>query len=200
MKTCFTVITNNYDELKPPRVVAHGWEYVCFSDKFLDVPPWNCIITTKPNREIKIKAEELFRNLALYVDGSIEIIGDLNEFIKEVPHKMTAWKHPHRKTVAEEAEAIIRIKGCDPVQVWSQFHRYNVYKDDMLAACGVLLRSLNSRNIRMINSFWYNEYVNGVKRDQLSFIYSCKKHGVTPHLFDNTVFNKYFYWCKHIKK
>ncbi len=200
MNTVYTVITGNYDQLKPPRVISQGWDYVVFSDKFLDVPPWNCTITEKHNREIKIKAEDLYKGLTLYVDGSIEIIGDLNQFCSEVPNWYTAWRHPHRTTVKQEAKAVIRLKGCDPIEVNEMMARYkrSGFKEMGLAACGVLLRDLSNPMVRKINNIWYNEWLNGPGRDQLSFMYAFFKAGYQPDLFDNETFNKYFKWGKHL--
>lgn len=201
MNTAYTVITGGYDELKPPKVISEDWEYVVFSDTFIDVPPWQCVITKNHNRFIKIKAEDLFRNITLYVDGSIEIIGDLNEFIKEVPNWYSAWKHPHRSSVKEEAKAVVSLKGCDPIEVNEMMARYKKegFRDNMgLAACGVLLRDLSDKSVRRINSIWYNEWLGGPGRDQLSFMYSFWKAGYSPDLFSDDIFNKYFKWGAHL--
>ena len=200
MNTCYTTITNGYDELKPcPE--AEGWEYIVFADRFLDVAPWRCIVTGKHNRDLKIKSHgEMHRNLTLYVDGSIEIIGDLNELIKEVSNRFAAWKHPHRDRLEEEARAVIKLKGCNPGLVWQQVEKYTKegYKGDTLAACGVLLRDLSDSVVRDVNNTWYNEWVGSCGRDQISFLYSCWKHGIEPDLFSNEVFNRYFRWGNHL--
>ncbi len=199
MNTCYTTITNNYDQLKPPRVISDRWEYLVYSDVFIDCPPWHCVVTDKHNRELKIKPNaELFQNLTLYVDGSIEIIGDLNQFCSEVPNWFTAWKHPHRNTVAEEVKAVVKLKGCDPEQVKAQMNRYKAMPDDYLAACGVLLRDLSDPIVRKINSTWYEEWLNSCGRDQLSFPWAFFKHGLKPDLFDNNTFDKYFKWGRHL--
>ena len=201
MNTCYTVITKGYDELKPcPE--SRGWEYIVFTDSFIDVHPWRCVITDKHNRELKLRPQgELFNNLTLYVDGSIQITGDLNQFCSEVPQFYTAWKHPHRDTVRQEASAVVRLKGCDKTQVKEQIDRYRDagWRDNMgLAACGVLLRDLSDKSVRDINHTWYREWKNSCGRDQLSFMYSFWRSGYAPDLFGNDIFNKYFKWGKHL--
>jgi len=200
MKTCFTVITGGYDELKPPRVISDGWEYVIFSDKFLDVPPWNCIVTDKHNQELKLMPNaDLFNNITLYVDGSIEITGDLNKFVKEVPDRYTTWKHPHRTTITQEAEAVIKLKGCNRAMVYKDVNRYiNAGYSGPLVASGVLLRDLNDPVVRRVNKLWYNEWLNSCGRDQLSFGFSCWRNGLEPYLFDQDVFKRYFKWGSHL--
>ena len=36
----YTVITNDYDTLRDPRVVTPGWRYVCFSDQPIESDVW----------------------------------------------------------------------------------------------------------------------------------------------------------------
>lgn len=199
MNTCYTVITNNYDTLKKPYV-SPGWEYIVFSDHYISDPIWNCTVTSKHNRDVKIRAHnELHENLTLYVDGSIEIIGDLNAFCSEVPNWFSMWKHPHRDSIFQEAEAVIRLKGMDRRSVYSQMKRYKKrgYNDIGLAACGVMLRDLSDSKVREICDDWYDEWLLSCGRDQLSLPYVFWKHGYEMDLFDNNVFNKYFRWLKH---
>lgn len=196
--TCYTVITNGYDNLTPPRVISDGWEYVVFSDRFIDVPPWQCVITDKHNRDIKIRGHlYLYFNLTLYVDASITIKGDLNKLI--VPDRYAAFIHPHRKSIEEEAEAVIRIKGCDHSVVWDQVSRYRKsgYKADELAQCGVLLRDFSDPVVRRINNTWYDEWSNSCGRDQMSFLYSCWRNNHKPILLSRSIFNKFFILNNH---
>lgn len=201
MNTCFTCITNNYDDLKDPLVITPGWEYVVFSDKYLKSDVWNCIVTEKHNREIKIKPNtELHKNLTLYVDGSIHIIGDLNEFCSEVPNWWSMWKHPHRDTLKQEARAVVKLKGMNKELVRQQMYRYSKagFRDIGLAACGVLLRDLSDPDVVKLCNSWYDEWLNSCGRDQLSCPYVFWKHGYKMDLFGNEVFNKYFKWGKHL--
>lgn len=200
MNTVFTTITNRYDDLKPPRVISEGWEYIAFMDEFVDVPPWQCIVTQKSNRELKILACEMFHNLTLYIDGSIEIRGDLNEFIKEVPHRYSVLRHPHRDSVKDEAKAVIKLKGISSEIVQKQLSQYKGFPDNMgLAACGVLLRDLSDPDVRRVNRIWWDGFVYQSGRDQLNFMQSCWLAGVEPYLFSSEVFNKYFKLHKHTK-
>ena len=200
MNTCFTTITNNYDELRDPYV-SDGWEYVVFSDRHLESDIWNCIVTDKHNRELKIKPNtEMHRTLNLYVDGSIQIIGDLNEFISEVPQWWSMWKHPHRNTLKQEAKAVVKLKGMNQALVDQQMDRYKKagFKDIGLAACGVILRDLSDQVVRDMCNDWYDEWLNSCGRDQLSMPYVFWKHGFEMDLFGNDIFNKFFKWGKHL--
>ena len=122
MNVCYTVITNHYDTLKEPSVITPGWEYVLLTDHTVNSDVWDVRITTAHNRYLKINAP--FDGLTIYVDGSIEIIGDLNEFIAEVSQVFTIWRHPHRTCTFTEAEAVIKLKGMNPNEVYKQMQRY----------------------------------------------------------------------------
>jgi hypothetical protein len=193
---------NNYDELKDPLIVSEGWQYVVFSDTHLYSDVWECVIVKESNRFMKIKGfVEMFQTLTLYVDGSIHIKGDLNQFITEVPNWFTLWQHPHRKTVKQEVEAIIKMKGISPLRARDQLKKYvnRGFKDDMgLYQCGVMVRDFSDKTVREICSDWYYEFESGVKRDQISIPYVFWKHGYKPDTFDDSIFNKYFIWGKHL--
>jgi len=191
---CYTTITNNWDILKEPYI-SEGWDYVCFSDKFQNSPVWQTHVTSDHNRDMKIKPQDhLFAGLTLYIDGSIEVIGDLNEFIKEVG-SFAIWHHPERNCTYDEAKAVIRLKRSPRVTVHQQMKRYKEcgFPEDWgLGANGVMLRDLSDLTIRRICREWMVEYKRSVPRDQLSLMYVCWKNGLKPHLFGRDIFSKYF--------
>lgn len=200
MKTCYTVITNSYDELKDPYV-SDGWQYVVFSDRHLDSDVWDCIITEKHNRDIKIRPHlEMFENLTLYVDGSIEIVGNLNEFVSEVPNWFSIWQHPHRQCTFDEAATVISIKGMNSKRVWKQMERYkSLPRNWGLGANGIMLRDLADEKVKQICELWWSEFNRGAPRDQLSLMYCFWSMGYKPDLFDNSIMQKYFNWLSHAR-
>ena len=201
MNTCYTVISPaSYDELKPPRIISEDWQYVVFSDRHIESDVWDCIVTDKHNRDIKIRPHlALFNNLTLYVDGSIEIIGDLNQFITEVPTWLTLWKHPSRNCTFDEAATVIDIKGMKADKVWRQMARYkSMPRNWGLAANGIMLRDLSDSKVIEICDMWWDEWERGAKRDQLSLMWCFYSLGYKPDLFDNSIMNKYFNWGRHL--
>ena len=204
MKVVFTVITNNYDTLKEP-VVSEGWQYVCFADRFMESDVWECIVTTREQRFIKIKYyRELLgrkrKGVSLYIDGSFEIIGDLNEFIKEAPTWFSMRKHPGRDCTFKEAKAVISLKGMSPVLVEQQMERYkDLPKNWGLAETGIMLRGLADRKVKSVCDLWWTEYKKGVPRDQLSVMIAFYRLGMRPYLIPNEVVCKYFKEHKHNK-
>ena len=199
MPTVYTVITNHYDKLKEPTFVTPGWEYVCLTDDdTINSDVWTIKKTTAHNRYLKINA--LFDGLTLYVDGSIEITGDLNEFIAEVPRVFTIWRHPARTCTFTEAEAVIKLKGMNPNEVYKQMQRYAMDgfpRNYGLGQNAIMLRDLSDKRVRDICDVWWKEWEAGVKRDQLSLIYSFWKLGYYPDFIEQNVINKYFIWHNH---
>ncbi len=197
---CYTVISNNYDHLKDPKIVSEGWEYICLSDQPIESDVWQYRHLECHNREPKIMAHEYFDGLTLYVDGSISIYGDLNEFIAEVPGFMTAWAHPHRNCLFSEMDAVVKLKNIDSMEAHKQANQYlldGMPKNWGLAGCGVLLRDLSDPIVGDLCEQWWQQYEEGVKRDQISYPYIFWKNGYRMDLFDQGVFNKYFVWHKH---
>ena len=197
---CYTVITNNYDQLKDPKIVSDGWEYICLSDQPIESDVWQYRHLECHNREPKIMAHEYFDGLTLYIDGSISIHGDLNEFIAEVPGWFSIWQHPHRNCTYIEADAVIKLKGMDPVIVHSQMERYiseGFPCNFGLGACGIMLRDLSDEAVQTICDLWWSEWERGAKRDQLSLMYSFWKMGFKPDLFSKEIMRKYFKWGDH---
>ena len=199
---CYTVITNNYDLLKPPRVVSKGWDYICFSDRHHDSKVWQTQVIEGDNRKVKIlPQDELFTGVTLYIDGSIQVIGDLNEFVKEVG-EFAIPVHIERDCTYAEAKAVVRLKNIDRDTVKTQVSRYrdNGFPAHWgLGANGVILRDTSDIIMRRICRRWWIEYLRGAKRDQLSLMYTCWRHNIKPDLFSRKIFDKYFKKGKHNK-
>lgn len=197
MPIAYTAIFNDYDTLKEPYY-SEGWDYVCFSDKPQRSLVWRTMLIDRHNRDLKINCP--FNDLCLWVDGSIEIIGDLNEFITEVPLWFSIWKHPHRNCTYDEAEAVIKLKGMDPMQTNRMMLRYldaGFPRNFGLGANGIMLRSTHDPAVQEICDMWWREFTTSPPRDQLSLMYCFWKSGYKPDLFENDIMNKYFKWLRH---
>ena len=206
MKVVFTVITNNYDTLKEPAVITEGWRYVCFSDRFYESDVWECYITNKSQRFIKIRGyrEMLGRSTSgtcIYIDGSFEIIGDLNKFVKEVPTWFSMRSHPFRDCTFKEAQAVINLKGMHPGLVNQQMERYKDMPECWgLVETGVIVRDIANKDVRKICLKWWSEFKRGVPRDQITVMPAFYRLGMRPHFIPGKVVRKYFKNHDHIKR
>ena len=191
---CYTVITNNWDTLKEP-VISEGWEYICFTDDpELRSDVWDMRVTDRPQREVKIKGYKYFGNEpALYIDGSIKIIGDLNRFTGAIRRDWSAWKHPLRDCIFDEAEAVITGKDRDRAEVMTQMERYeSIPRNWGLWQTGVMYGDFRIEWVRKLSRLWYHEVANGIDRDQLSLSYCAWAMGKKPHSIPEVVIDKFF--------
>jgi hypothetical protein len=198
MQVAYTVIQGNYDTLKNP-FISKGWRYVCFTDQPIKSDIWEIRpLSGKHNRDLKINCP--FQWLTLYVDASIEIVGDLNEFASEVPGWYSIWLHPHCQCTYTEAERVIDMKGMDELEVNDMMLRYmeeGFPRNFGLGANGIMLRDMSDKAVRQICRLWWDEFVEGPQRDQLSLMYSFWKSGYKPDLFSSEIMRKYFVWHRH---
>jgi len=200
----YTVITNQYDTLKEPKVVTPGWRYICFSDHPIKSKVWELRkIKNLPgiDRRIKIKAHEYFGSgVVVYVDGNFRIIGNLDLFISQVPTTFSTLVHRRTDCIYKEAEVLLSRDLIDP-DVWEkQKERYlqeGFPRGWGLGRNGILVRDLSDPKVRAINDAWWEEYEAGAKRDQLSLMYCFWKAGWRPDLLLPVASHLYFRLKKH---
>ena len=207
----YTCVTGGYDEVSPPAVLTAGVDYLCFNDGSVRVPaPWQDLkITDKysgkdANRYIKIlpQLDNKLRNydLTIYVDGSIEIVGDLAPLIRSVQcteGQTFMYEHPRRNCVYLEARACVKSMKASLRQTSRLLARYR--KKGMperfgLFEGGIIVRRMDSEFNALMES-WWKAYLIGVGRDQLALMYSSWETGIpiqslgkADHRFDQLYF------------
>ena len=198
---CYTVITNKYDTLKDPKVVADGWEYIVYSDVEQKSDVWEYRHTDKAQRDLKINGHKLFPGeLTLYVDGSIEILTDLNLFMMPIKHDFSIWRHPVRDCIFDEAEAVIKHKGLDEDVVNEQMKRYKDMPPHWgLGQTGVMLRDFGVDWVCDVCDSWWGEVSTGLDRDQLSLTFVMWSMFKRPHFIPCQIINKHFKLHLHNK-
>lgn len=125
----YTTIFGGKDELKAPRVVEPGWDYIAFTDDPALKPAgaWKVelVETKQPN---PILASKEFRYLphvylpeydeSLYIDGSMELTGSIKEMLHsatETDPGLCVFRHPGLRDV--QAQLSMAMK-CDREPVW----------------------------------------------------------------------------------
>jgi ABC-type polysaccharide/polyol phosphate transport system ATPase subunit len=199
-KVVYTAILGGYDDLKTPRHVAEGWDYICFTDNpELKSNFWQmrycektaliesgALCADNPRRLgkfFKMKPHLLFPAYreSLWVDGSFSIIGDINEYIGTYLREadMLCFVHPERDCVYDEAAVCVAAGFAPQGETDRQMSKYR--DAGMPAHCGLIASGLLYRKhtdeIAELNDLWYNETMDGTPRDQLSFNYCCYKLG-----------------------
>lgn len=190
---CYTCITGGYDSLRQPKVVSEGIDFVCFTDnqnikggvwQLKPIPEeLQYLSNVKKQRVLKICPHRYLKeyDVSIWVDGNIEILQDLNNFIKQYDLKKCSLYvrvHPSRRCIYAEAEACLRMHKDTKQNIDPQIEAYREEgypKNIGMAETNILLRKHNDIKCQMVCNLWASELLKYSHRDQLSFNYACWK-------------------------
>lgn len=187
-KLCvYTVVCGNYDKVNEIVQRSAHIDYICFTDRHFkgNVPDcWKHIVIAHKglngsslNRYLKINIPDEVREykFSIYVDGNIVIKSIpqvlINSCLNET--EIALYDHYERDNIYDEANVCIE-KGMD--YYWkfkNQINRYNRngFISTSLYEANIIFRKHNDKIYNSMK-FWWEEYCAGVKRDQISFVYS----------------------------
>jgi hypothetical protein len=196
----YTCITNSYDSLSLPRYINSKLDYYCFNDGSIDVcEPWvsvrlNDIQNPKDaNRKLKLlpHQNDILKtyDITIYIDGSIEIVSDLNfiiDYIVNTEGHTFIYEHKYRNCIYDECIECylsnkISLSSCRKMLAF--LLNENVPPKIGLFEATILIRK--SKNLECINlmNHWWDNYINsfGVRRDQIALMYTlwCNKLNVS---------------------
>lgn len=219
-RVIYTCITGGYENIVDPLFVNLDWDYICFTDMKPNdkkVSTLNSIWTFKPipsnllglspvkqQRMIKICPHLYLPEYteSLYVDGSIDIISDINPFIQDYCKDcdIVIRNHPDRNCIYDEAFTVIRVGKDSASIVEPQINRYKCSgfpHNFGLNETGIIYRKHNEPRVVKIMEAWKNEILIGSHRDQLSFNYVLWKlnekiKSINLNLFSNPYFKWYY--------
>jgi hypothetical protein len=188
-----------YGKIHEPLVKAKGWDYILFTDNIefkSDIwkiyPLHDKFLELKDPKRIAMSHMIGFYELEPFKEHSYENIisipsdtlikKDLNDFIKEYnldnnESDAAFLKHPERNCAYREALIIKEVK-LDHAEVVDKVIKK--YEDsgyprwNGLFATGLILRK-NNENCRKMFKVWFDEYIDGSRRDQLSVNYAVWK-------------------------
>ena len=215
---CYTCITNSYDSLKQPSILNSGIDFICFTDSMTASQngAWRMRLIPndlqflddiKKQRIVKICPHRYLKNydISIWIDGSIQVIGDLNEFVRQYDlneNPLYTRIHPARDCIYDEADACIKIRKDNKQKIESQVNRYHdagYPRHIGMVETGIMLRRHNDIRCQMICNEWATELLNNSHRDQLSFNYVCWKNHFVPGILKNEfkINNKFFRISSH---
>jgi len=109
-------------------------------------------------------------------------------------YDLMVHRHKHRKTILEEAKAVIKLKRVKKSVALRQVKEYtrNGYRNQvLLPETGILIRKNNER-VRYFNTLWWEEISTKCPRDQMSFGYCAWRAGIKIKWFKGVIQdNKY---------
>jgi hypothetical protein len=210
MKTIYTAIFGNYEELKEPAVVTAGWKYICFTDQPFKSKTWDIMTipqygddSTRSARYFKIMYHRhITAEKSIWVDGSFTISCDLDKFWNtHFVSPFSVPKHPVRDCVYEEFEACIKDKRGGLNDLLNQCERYRrvgLPEHNGLIQSGLLLRE-NSREVIKFCEYWWRELEQSSTRDQIAFA-MIAWHNKVHHCFNwDYRQGQDFIYTKHFK-
>lgn len=194
-KVIYTFIFGGYDDLKEPEIVSQGWDYICFTDdKNLISEVWEIKQFTRDEKSIGLNNKRLAMmhmilfhkvlpqyDVSISIGGQIKINCNLYLFLKNnwnERHEMISVLHPQRDFIYEEAIACLDQRKDENNVIEDHINRYKKDKypaHNGLYATGVIVRKHSSLPLKTMCELWFDEYIRGSKRDQLSLNYAIWK-------------------------
>lgn len=167
-----------------PQPAYTGVEYICFTDRDLDVPGWKFVrVPSEPSplmqcKGYKLRPHRVFPDAAktMWIDSRVTLKCDP----REVPQgDFCVSPHRMRTNITDEAREIIRLRRADPAKIRAQLDAYHAAGFDTpanpqarLAEVGVMLRRHTARVIEVCER-WHQEILRYSPRDQMSLDYIC---------------------------
>lgn len=204
-RVLYSVCLGGYDKV-PPLRKPEGFECLMFTDDpELKCDGWEKVVvkpTSDPvleSRRIKICPHRYFKaDVYIYMDASHEIRNDITPLVNNVfTGGYTAFRHPARNCVYDEAEAIVRNNRAPEEEVRKHIAAYEA--EGLPRNTGLFLNGFFIRD-NSFNDFcehWLREVETYTRRDQLSFAYLVWKYRPQLTLVEHRVRKHYLEVLPH---
>lgn len=183
MKTVYCVIFGPYEELKEPKVITPGWQYICFTDQPFRSNVWQIVqVETRQDkrmhsRDYKINFDRYIEDdESIYIDGSFTINCNLTQWWdKYFKAPATFVQHPRRNCVFDELKRCIEYKRCDVEGLRRQQAAYigKIKKGNGVIQSGLMMRQRTPEVISLMRE-WWDELQKYSTRDQISMAYVAR--------------------------
>lgn len=205
MKTIFTCIVNDYDDLKepinsPPHAHQH-WKFVCYTDNpnIKVISPMNEVVTNtiweirpllyknenpaKSARWHKINFHEhVDTEDSMFIDGTFFINVDLNRWWRRFKPPFTTILHPFDDCAYTDIRSCIGGKKGNWKTLMRQANDYmneGLPENYGLISSGILMRR-KTKEVIDFCKLWWEQVEKYTERDQPCFTYTqWKKPGIT---------------------
>ena len=186
----YSCITGNYDNIVEPLFKIDNVDYFLFTDnekvngKIWNKEPIeekilqsNNILT---NRYLKFHPNKLFKDkydYSIYIDGNIQVIGDITELIYSINPKtgLSIHRHAERDSIYNEGRFCILNKKGNKQYIKEQLKKYKMEgmpEHYGLLECSIIVTDLKNENAKIIYDNFWNEFIaSKTMRDQLIFPY-----------------------------
>jgi hypothetical protein len=212
MKTVYTCIVNNYDDLKEPINSPpqnhQGWKFICYTDnphiKIInpyeqEIPKDQSIWQIKPierwqdspaktARWHKINFHEVTDTQeSLWIDATFFINTDLNRWWRRHnDNQFTVMRHPFDDCVYKDIRSCIGAEKGDMFTLMQQavdYNREGLPEHAGLIASGIMMRTKTKETVELCKK-WWEEVEKYTERDQPCFTYALWKNPTNVIIID----------------
>lgn len=204
----YTVLTGEYDDVHEILYKEEGVDYFLFTNNpVVKSNTWKVILVDSEfgnlllSREIKMLPHKYLSDdyeTSIYIDANAVIYGELTELTRYLDENtaLAVSRHSIRKNLREEIEACIQLKGVDRDSAERQYARYEQegFEDNrQLLECGILVRRHKDSKLQELMLLWFQEFRDGIKRDQLSLLPCISRLGYENYaVMDGSVWHNQF--------
>lgn len=188
-KVIYTCLVNDYEPLRE-QPIYDGWEYIAYTDRIYKSNTWQCkpvryqhIDPTVTSRYHKIKSPPK-ADVTVYIDARMTLTRNPDEWIKK---GLGLRKHPERNCVYKEADEVLKLRLDTPDNVRNIMRLYTYFNYPQNA--GLYENGTIARfgDFGELNTLWWDMYLNGSKRDQLSLMYCLYRLNIQPYTINNVI-------------
>ena len=203
----YTANIGNYDTLNHIYIKSDNVKFVYFTDSKDGLCGWDkvliaerkCKDNTKEARYYKCNPHLVLpdHDISIWVDARFQVKAqNVHQYLKDNFKRnmnIACYDHPRDgKSGCSYIEGFVcGANGLDDNHIiLKQISRYKADgfpKKNGLFSSGIIIRRNNDK-VNQFNEFWWNEIVNGSKRDQISQVYSSWKNGVIIDSIEGSVY------------
>ena len=204
----YSAITGDYDNVKEPKYVSPDFDYILFTNNpKIKSDIWQVRLVENPKqldnvrlaRRIKIMGHEYLPeyDYSIWVDGKLEIKDNLREYVETYRRwePILCFTHYVNDCIYKEKNTCQILKKDDPQIMENQMEKYRLEgypAENGLVESGIMVRDLKDKRMQKVMETWWEEILNGSRRDQLSFNYACWKNDFVYDTTDLFIYgNKY---------
>lgn len=193
MKTIYTAIFGDYDDLKEPMFVTPGWKYICFTDQDLKSDVWEVrkvpvmpCGSVKTARHYKINFHKhIEAEFSMWIDATFVINTNLNRWWRQFREPFTTIDHPFDDCIYKEAVSCLEIQRGEPDLIRKQitdYHADGLPENFGLISSGILMRQ-RAPEVTEFCEQWWAQVEKYSSRDQIAFTYTYWNNPIVRHSF-----------------
>ena len=191
MKTIYTAIFSDHDDLKEPCTVCSGWKYICFTDQDIESPVWEIHKVpvmdcgpVKTARHYKINFHQhIETEYSLWIDATFVINIDLNTSWTNFREPFTTIDHPYDDCNYKDAVSCLELGRGEPDKIKQQimyYHEEGLPEGFGLISSGILMRQ-NTPEVAEFCEQWWAQVEKFSSRDQIAFTYVYWNNPIVRH-------------------